>query len=485
VRRGNEFAVGLAVLAALALVVGGALWLSERDIKGKYDVYVARFRTVGGLGVGAPVTLRGVRVGRVEAIRLARDAWVEAELTVEKDVTLPQRPAVISASNSLFGEWAANIIPLEPLPEEPGVRAALLESDAEGGDALPGATLPDIGELTAQASRIAGDVADVTQRIRLALDSAAIRELRQSVLDLASIANKTVRFADAQTTRLDRVGASVATSAEAFAGIAQSFERTVARIDTATNRNQFADIVDNTRASSADLRAAAADEPRPGDPDGRLPAHQDAIAAEHDGPAGHRLDALRRDHGVGARAAPAARRHPGEPAEVPQDLRLLMSKRRAELEVSAGGIVFRRLPDRSALYLLIRDSYDNWGFPKGHLEDGETPAVAALRETGEETGLSDLALHGPIRVIDWHFRFRGRHIHKFCHFFLFESVGCEPVPQLDEGITACAWHPLEGALQTLSYDNARGVLKRASEMVRTLVAVGAGRPKRGQAPVER
>ena len=116
-KRGNEFAVGVAVLAALALVVGGALWLSERDIKGKNEVYVARFRTVGGLGVGAPVTLRGVRVGRVEAIRLARDAWVEAELTVDKEVTLPPRPAVISASNSLFGEWAANIIPLEPLPE--------------------------------------------------------------------------------------------------------------------------------------------------------------------------------------------------------------------------------------------------------------------------------------------------------------------------------------------------------------------------------
>lgn len=162
-----------------------------------------------------------------------------------------------------------------------------------------------------------------------------------------------------------------------------------------------------------------------------------------------------------------------------------MSKRRVDLEVSAGGIVFRRMPELGTRFLLIRDSYDNWGFPKGHLEDGETPADAARRETAEETGLTDLALHGPIRVIDWHFRFRGRHIHKFCHFFLFESVGCEPVPQLDEGITACAWHPLEGALQTLSYDNARGVLKRASEMVRTLVAVGAGRPRRGQAPAER
>jgi 8-oxo-dGTP pyrophosphatase MutT (NUDIX family) len=151
-----------------------------------------------------------------------------------------------------------------------------------------------------------------------------------------------------------------------------------------------------------------------------------------------------------------------------------MSKRRAELEVSAGGIVFRRLPE-GARYLLIRDSYNNWGFPKGHLEGNESPAEAALRETAEETGLAHLVLQGPIRVIDWHFRFRGRHIHKYCHFFLLESPDGEPCPQVDEGITACQWRPLGEALEVLSYDNARGVLKRAGEMVRTLVAVGAGR----------
>jgi 8-oxo-dGTP pyrophosphatase MutT (NUDIX family) len=154
-----------------------------------------------------------------------------------------------------------------------------------------------------------------------------------------------------------------------------------------------------------------------------------------------------------------------------------MSKRRAELEVSAGGIVFRRLPEQGPRFLLIKDSYDNWGFPKGHLEDGESPAEAALRETAEETGLAELVLQGPIRVIDWHFRFRGRHIHKYCHFFLFESAGGEPRPQADEGITDCQWRTLEEALETLSYDNARGVLKRAGEMVRTLVAVGAGRSR--------
>jgi len=152
-----------------------------------------------------------------------------------------------------------------------------------------------------------------------------------------------------------------------------------------------------------------------------------------------------------------------------------MNKRRAELEVSAGGIVFRRPQGEPARFLLIRDSYRNWGFPKGHLEGDESPAQAALRETAEETGLERLLLHGPIRVIDWHFRFRGRHIHKYCHFFLFESPDGEVCPQVDEGITACQWRPLNEALELLSYDNARGVLKRAGEMVRTLVAVGAGR----------
>ena len=153
-----------------------------------------------------------------------------------------------------------------------------------------------------------------------------------------------------------------------------------------------------------------------------------------------------------------------------------MGKRRTDIEVSAGGIVFR-LTDRGTQYLLIKDSYDNWGFPKGHLENGETPADAAARETAEETGLSGLELRGPIRVIDWHFRFRGRHIHKYCHFFLFESASGDPCPQVEEGITDFRWEIFDQALEVLSYDNARGVLKRAGEMVRTLVATGEGRPR--------
>jgi 8-oxo-dGTP pyrophosphatase MutT (NUDIX family) len=154
-----------------------------------------------------------------------------------------------------------------------------------------------------------------------------------------------------------------------------------------------------------------------------------------------------------------------------------MAKRKAQREVSAGGIVFRRFPDQVVRFLLIKDPYGNWGFPKGHLEGEESPTEAARRETIEESGLDTLLLHGPIRIIDWHFRFRGRFIHKYCHFFLFESPDGEPQPQQDEGITECRWYNYEEALGQLSYDNARGVLRRAGEMARTLTAMGAGRPR--------
>jgi 8-oxo-dGTP pyrophosphatase MutT (NUDIX family) len=145
------------------------------------------------------------------------------------------------------------------------------------------------------------------------------------------------------------------------------------------------------------------------------------------------------------------------------------SQRRAHRETSAGGVVFRRGADGVARFLLIRDSYKNWGFPKGHLERAEPPAEAARREVGEETGLDDLELRGPIKVIDWYFRFREKTIHKYCHFFLFESKRGEPVPQVEEGITECAWLPLDEALETISYANAREVLRRAAEMQQALV----------------
>ena len=141
-----------------------------------------------------------------------------------------------------------------------------------------------------------------------------------------------------------------------------------------------------------------------------------------------------------------------------------MPRGKAREETSAGGVVFR-VEDGHALYLIIRDSYQNWGFPKGHVEPDEAAAAAAVREVSEETGLSDLSLRGAIETIDWYFRFRGKLIHKVCHFFLMETQETATSPQRAEGITACRWSTYEEADEMISYANARVVLRRASTMV--------------------
>lgn len=133
-------------------------------------------------------------------------------------------------------------------------------------------------------------------------------------------------------------------------------------------------------------------------------------------------------------------------------------------ETSAGGVVFR-IESGQPLYLLIRDSYENWGFPKGHLEGGERAEDAARREVGEETGLSNLTVRGSIDTIDWYFRFRGRLIHKVCHFYLMETTESSTSPQRNEGITACRWMQYDEAVSLVSYSNARDVLRRARAMV--------------------
>lgn len=139
-------------------------------------------------------------------------------------------------------------------------------------------------------------------------------------------------------------------------------------------------------------------------------------------------------------------------------------RRRPREETSAGGIVFRRDGERT-FFLLIRDSYRNWGFPKGHLEEGEAPEDAAMREVLEETGIGGLAIRAPIDTIDWNFRFRGRTIHKVCHFFLMETEQRRTAPQGEEGITACRWASFDQAVKMVAYDNARTILERAQRML--------------------
>ena len=192
----------------------------------------------------------------------------------------------------------------------------------------------------------------------------------------------------------------------------------------------------------------------------RARSSTEAPSGDDETPRSDRPAPTPRGRGKGTHKAGSA---PGKPAP---------PKARAQREHSAGGVVVQpAAPGTPARYLLIRDSYENWGFPKGHVERDEPTERAALREVEEETGLTDVQLRGLIDTIDWWFKFRGRLIHKVCDFYLMVVPPGAPVttaPQQAEGISACEWLPYEAARSRLSYANARDVLARAQEMVAPL-----------------
>ena len=122
-------------------------------------------------------------------------------------------------------------------------------------------------------------------------------------------------------------------------------------------------------------------------------------------------------------------------------------------EFSAGGVVFLR-DGQEDLFLVIKDRFGRWTFPKGHIDRGESSEEAARREVAEETGLVTVQSRGKLRDIEYWFRWRGDRIRKKVTYYLFEALRPQEIHlQEAEGFSDHAWLPGTQALSYMSYKN--------------------------------
>jgi 8-oxo-dGTP pyrophosphatase MutT (NUDIX family) len=99
------------------------------------------------------------------------------------------------------------------------------------------------------------------------------------------------------------------------------------------------------------------------------------------------------------------------------------------IEISAGCVLIDRFGDEPRA-LLIRVRAHGYELPKGHLEAGETPEQAALRELREETGIeSAVEVGAEVGMIEYSFPGEGRWIRKQVRFF---AAACTELPRFGD-----------------------------------------------------
>ena len=128
-------------------------------------------------------------------------------------------------------------------------------------------------------------------------------------------------------------------------------------------------------------------------------------------------------------------------------------------ETSAGVVLFRK-ENEKILFLLLHYPSGHWDFVKGKMEKGELEKETAIRETEEETGITDVKfLDGFEEWIQYNFQFEGELVNKKVVFFLGETKTRDV--KISHEHLNYTWMDYSTAMEKTTFDNAKTVLSKS------------------------
>ncbi len=134
------------------------------------------------------------------------------------------------------------------------------------------------------------------------------------------------------------------------------------------------------------------------------------------------------------------------------------------IEETSAGIVLFRKEDSKNLFLLLHYPSGHWDFVKGKMEKDESTHETAIRETKEETGITDVKfLDGFEEWIEYNFQYQKELVHKKVVFFLAETTTKQV--HISHEHLDYTWMDYNTAMEKTTFDNAKTVLTKAQMLL--------------------
>lgn len=141
----------------------------------------------------------------------------------------------------------------------------------------------------------------------------------------------------------------------------------------------------------------------------------------------------------------------------------------ARREISAGCVVYRTTDGGMEVALIQPHDRKAWALPKGLIEPGEAPEVAAQREAREETGLSGTIIT-KLDTIKYSYMAKWEkppvRVFKIVTFYLLKFTDGDP-SRHDGEVDRVEWFPIDKAISNASYPQEKTVLRKARELIST------------------